>query len=203
MGQQRDGEVDQVGLPGLEVIGDAGPVGVLEDAETRDKQQGGSKVDGQGNGDVSGDIGPAADPRGHATAPQRRQDKGLVVDTTGGGVDGGDLGQGKGDAHDQEAHEHPAPDDIDGAAGGDRVEQRGGQSIGYGGQDEAHKSDLPDGAVTRQFRDITQILQRLIGLDGVTGGLGVEGRRMDVARGSHDGLDGDEGEEHRDVNRWK
>lgn len=72
MGQQGDGEEDEVDLVGLHVIYNPDTGLGFEDIETGDKEQGGPKVYSQGNGDIAEDIGPSTDPGGGATAPGGR-----------------------------------------------------------------------------------------------------------------------------------
>lgn len=71
MGQQSDGQENQKGLICLEIIGDAHAGGLFKDIEAADKEQGGTKVHGEGDGDITSHIGPSTDPRCDATAPER------------------------------------------------------------------------------------------------------------------------------------
>lgn len=79
MGQQGDGQENQEGLIGLEIIGDADPGRLFKDIEAADEEQRGTKVHGEGDGDIAGDVGPATDPGCDATAPERREDECLIV----------------------------------------------------------------------------------------------------------------------------
>lgn len=53
----------------------------LKDIDARDEEESRAEVDGQGNGDVSNDIQPAADPAGYAPPVGGSEHEGLVVDT--------------------------------------------------------------------------------------------------------------------------
>lgn len=157
MGEQGEGQEDEEGLVRLEVFGNAGASRIGEDIEAGDEEKSGSEVDGEGNGDVARDIGPATDPRGDTAAPHGRQYEGLIVDTAGGWEDRGDLGQREGDTEDHARDHDPAPDDIGRPSAGQRVEQGGGQAIRHGRQDETHKGHLPDGPVARQLGRVAHV----------------------------------------------
>lgn len=71
MSQQSDSQENQKGLVSLEIIGDAHAGGFFKDIEAADEEERGTKVHGESDGDVSGHIGPATNPRCDATAPER------------------------------------------------------------------------------------------------------------------------------------
>ncbi|KAF3384796.1 hypothetical protein F1880_001736 [Penicillium rolfsii] len=71
MSQQSNGQENQKDLISLEIIGDAHAGGLFKDIETAHEKQRSAKVHGESNGNVSGHIRPATDPRCDATAPER------------------------------------------------------------------------------------------------------------------------------------
>ena len=87
VGEEGDSEEDDIGVPGLKVVGQTNAIGILEDVQGRDQHLRRTEVDRQGDGDLTGEIAPATDPGGHATTPRGREGGSLVVNTTGRGID--------------------------------------------------------------------------------------------------------------------
>lgn len=87
VGEDGDSEEDDIGVPGLKVICQTNPIGILEDVQGCDQHLSRTEVDRQGNGDLAGEIAPATDPGGYATTPRGREGSGLVVNTAGRGID--------------------------------------------------------------------------------------------------------------------
>lgn len=75
--QGKEDQEDLVSLPRQ----DTDTRALLEDIDTADDEEGGTKVDGESDGDVSNEIEPATDPASNATPSGRREHKGLVVNT--------------------------------------------------------------------------------------------------------------------------
>jgi hypothetical protein len=138
-------------------------VGLVKDIDATDEEEGGAKVDGEGDGDVANDVEPAADPASDTAPARRGQHKGLVVDTAGGGIDTGDFTQGGGDADDDEGDSDPSPDDVDGTAADQRVVERGCETVGDGGEDKGHEGDLEGRAVAAQLGLVAEVLEQLVG----------------------------------------
>lgn len=76
--EERDGEEDEVDLPGL-AGKDADARLRLKHVDAPDEEEGGAKVDGQGDGDVADKVEPAADPAGNATPVGGCEHECLVV----------------------------------------------------------------------------------------------------------------------------
>lgn len=174
MGQQGDGQEDQERLIGLEIIRDAHTGGLFKNIKAANEKQCGAKVHSESDGDVSSHIRPTTDPRGDATAPERRQDERLIVSgrlncqrdlhlpreqargqsyahSTSSWIDRGNLRERNSDTDDEERDEDPAPDNVGGTTGNERIVEGGGETVRHRRENEAHKGDLPDGAITRQF----------------------------------------------------
>ena len=143
MREQRDTEEDQVGLPGLEVFGESRAVGVLEKVQRLDEEEGRSEVDRERDGDLTGEIAPATNPSHYATAPGGGEGEGLVVNTTGGGKDGGDFSERSTETQHEQTDCHPSPDHVRRTASGHGVGHGGRDGVGHRGHDEAHKHHLP------------------------------------------------------------
>lgn len=79
MSQQGNGQKDQKSLPGTKIVGDSHTRGFLKDIETTDEQERGTKINGEGDGDVSGHIRPPTNPGCDTSTPQGGQDKCLIV----------------------------------------------------------------------------------------------------------------------------
>lgn len=62
-GNGKEHEEDLVGLASKDTVA----LFVLEDVDAADKEQSGTKVDGQSNSDVSDDVEPTADPASDTT----------------------------------------------------------------------------------------------------------------------------------------
>lgn len=54
---------------------------LVKDVDAANVEEGGTKVDGEGDGNVADDVEPAADPGGNATPFGGGEHEGLVVDT--------------------------------------------------------------------------------------------------------------------------
>lgn len=87
MAKNGDTKEDDIGLPGAPIIGQANAILVLEEIQSLDQKPRGSKNNRQRDGDLPGHIAPAAHPGRDATAPGRRERVGLVINTTGRGID--------------------------------------------------------------------------------------------------------------------
>ena len=87
VGEEGDSEEDDIGVPGLKVVGQTNAIGILEDVQGRDQHLRRTEVDRQGDGDLTGEIAPATNPGSDATTPRGREGSGLVVNTTGRGID--------------------------------------------------------------------------------------------------------------------
>ena len=135
---------------------------LLEDIDTADDEEGGTEVHGESDGDVSNDIEPATNPASNATPSRRRKHKGLVVNTSSGRIDTGDFTERASNTDNDEGDGEPAPDDVDGTASNQRVNQGGSETVGDGSEDEGHEGDLEGRAVTRQLSLVAEVLEELI-----------------------------------------
>lgn len=78
--QQSNAKEDQVNLVGLASKNTDTRLG-LEHIDAPDKEEGSTEVDGQGNGDVTDNVEPTADPTSDTAPFTRSQHKSLVVHT--------------------------------------------------------------------------------------------------------------------------
>lgn len=159
----------------------------LEDIDTADDEEGGTEVHGESDGDVSNDIEPATNPASNATPSRRRKHEGLVVNTcsitrsvtcffsqwdaskweesvftSSGRIDTGDFTERASNTDNDEGDGEPAPDDVDGTASNQRINQGRSETVGNGCEDEGHEGDLEGRAVTRQLSLVAEVLEELI-----------------------------------------
>lgn len=78
-GDAEENEEDLVGLSSKNTVS----ILVLEDIDAPNKEERGSEIDSEGDGDVTDNIQPAANPTSNATVFGRRQHESLVVNTYG------------------------------------------------------------------------------------------------------------------------
>lgn len=164
--QDCDGEEDQVGLvvhgvedTSLHSIGAGGP----ENVNAANDEEGGTKVHGEGDGDVSKEVSPAADPGEHAAVLGRRDHECLVVDTTSSWVDGSDLTKrGRNGDHDG-TNGHPTPDDVGGTTAVERVDKSSSQTVWNRGEHTGHEGDLPCRTRASELGLVTQLSKMILG----------------------------------------
>lgn len=135
----------------------------MEDIDARNQEKRGSEIDGEGNGDVSNHIRPAANPRDNLSAPDGREHETLVVYTPSGWVDGGDFTKRDGDAENNNRDGDPTPDDICGPTTDERVEEGRSQTVGDRGQHKGHEGHLESGTVSLQFGFVAHGMEQLVG----------------------------------------
>jgi hypothetical protein len=77
-------------------------------------------------------------------------------------IDTGDFTERASNTDNDEGDGEPAPDDVDGTASDQRVNQGGSETVGDGSEDEGHEGDLEGRAVTRQLSLVAQVLEELV-----------------------------------------
>lgn len=105
-------------------------------------EESGSKVDRESNSNVADYEAPTTYPRGDFAVSGGRNHEGLVVDTTTGGVNTGNLAEGSGNGEDDEGYSEPAPDDVGRATTNYRIVKGSCQTVRDGSQNEGHEGDL-------------------------------------------------------------
>jgi hypothetical protein len=158
-GEAEEDEEDLVGLSRHDT--DAGAR--LEDIDTRDNEEGGTEVNGEGNRNVSDNVEPATDPACNATPSRRGEHESLVVDASSCRIDTGDFTKRRSNTDNNERDGEPSPDNVDGAAANQRVSQGCSETVGNGSEDEGHEGDLKSRTVSRQLSLVAKVLEELIG----------------------------------------
>ena len=121
MAQQCNRDENEISLPSLKIGRDTLTGLILKHIQTLNEEKRSGKVYSKRDGDITSNVGPTTDPGRGTAAPVRRQGEGLVVDATGGRVDGGDLGQRGTYTQHNERDDEPAPNHVCGAAADDGV----------------------------------------------------------------------------------
>jgi len=109
----------------------------------------------------------AIERRPHVRTEKGEQGERMGSFTSGSGIDTRDFTKRGSDTDDDEGDEDPAPDDVDGAAADERVDERGGEAVGDRGEHKGHEGDLERGAVARQLRLVSEVLEQLVGRLGL------------------------------------
>lgn len=133
MAYEGDGQKDEIRLISFKILRDSDAISVCEYIEALDEKEGRCKVHGKCDADRAGEIAPATDPGCGTTTPCRGQGKSLVVDSSSGGIYGGDFSERCGDTHHDRRYEHPAPDHGNWGSPGHRVHHGGGKAVGHRG----------------------------------------------------------------------
>lgn len=111
------------------------------------------------------------------------------------GIDTGDFAKRGSDADDNQRDENPTPDDDNGAAANDGVDEGGGEAVGNRGENKGHEGDLGGRAIARQLGLVAQGLEEVVGIvlgghsrSGVVGlGVHFAGAVGGVVASHHDG----------------
>lgn len=178
--QQSDG---QKGQPDLVCLGapDLLALGVGKDIDAGNIKQGGSELHSKSDGDVADDIAPAANVGAEPANLCGRKHKGLVVDTSGGGIHACDFSQRSGDTENDQGDNDPAPNDNGRAAALERIVERRSETVGDRGEHKGHEGDMPSGTSAHQLGLVAHGLEEPIGIVRV-----VAGRRPYLG-GGHNG----------------
>lgn len=118
--KKRKSQEDEEDLPGL-AWENPFTIRSLEHIDTRNQEQRGSEVDSQGDGHVADDIHPTTDPTCESAPARWREHKGLVVHTSSGRVNTGDLAEGCRHTEDDQRDADPAPDNVGWTTAGERI----------------------------------------------------------------------------------